>query len=90
MAVNRGKRILGRTAERGWSFSCMVDGLVSQTGRIWTVDTVASVFCADYEIDEPLWIFEVVRRGARDGGQTTSMKLLPLNALQLGELPGAK
>lgn len=88
-AVSRGKRILGRSAEKAWVFTCEVDGLISNTGRVWRVDTCVSVLCEDCAIDEPLWVLETTKTGDRQRGQRTKLKLIPLHSLILGDVPGS-
>lgn len=64
-----------------------VDGFVAGSGAIWTVDTMCSVIIDAEELNEDLWIAERTLIQDRQGGQRCRLKLLPKNALVLGELP---
>lgn len=75
MAAARGKS--------GFEVDCTVDGLISKTGRVWTVDTVGRVVIAPLELDESMYLLETTKSGTRGGGQTTSMKWVPLYSLDL-------
>lgn len=88
LAVSRAKRIHGRTSENAWVLTCEVDGLVSNTGRVWTVNTVVDVVCREFNISEPLWVLETTKTGDRQSGQRTKLKLIPLGSLVLGDVPG--
>lgn len=78
--------ILGSRASKAFSVGVEVDGFVSQTGAIWTVDTIVHVKIDADGIDEDMWVLE--RTFTLDGtGQKTKLKLLPKFALQLGTIP---
>lgn len=64
-----------------------VDGFVSKTGRIWTVDTLCDVFIEPADVNETLWILERTLTQTREGGQMTDLKLIQKGALVLGQLP---
>lgn len=76
-------RIHGRQAESGFVIEGVVDGLISSTGAVWSVDTVVHVRIEKANIDEPMWILEVGRAVSRGAGQATSLKIIPLNSLIL-------
>ncbi len=90
-ATSTAKLELGLAASKAFHITGMVDGFVSTTGRIWSVDTIAHVFIEQEEIDEDMWIAERVltlRRGGGEGdGEYTRLKLLPKGALVLGDVP---
>ena len=75
-------RIHGRNSEAAYVIECEVDGLISSTGRIWTVDTVARVVIDHADIDEDMWVLETTKKMSRNG-QSTALKLIPLNSLIL-------
>lgn len=77
----------GSVAKDAFVVSCEVNGFVSATGRTWAVDTIANVVVEAIGFDEDLWVLERTFKASRAGGQTTSLKLLPKNALLLGEIP---
>jgi hypothetical protein len=87
-ATHRAKLIHGRRAENGFSVDCEVDGLVSASGAVWTVDTVVHFASRLADLEADLWVSEVGRTVDRQGGQRTRLKLLPLGALVLGDVPG--
>ncbi len=86
-AASVAKLALGLRAADAFSVTCSVDGFRSTTGRVWAVDTIARVFIEAAAIDEPMWIAERVLEQTRQGGQRTTLKLLPKGALVLGDLP---
>lgn len=69
--------------ESGFSVRHAVDGFISRTGAIWTIDTVGRVVVADAEIDENMWLFETTKIQDRSGGQRTELVWIPLYALDL-------
>jgi prophage tail gpP-like protein len=77
-------RAHGRKSERSFTVEGEVDGLISTTGRVWSVDTTARVRIDQADIDETMWITEVTKTADRRGGQKTRLKLIPLNSLILG------
>jgi prophage tail gpP-like protein len=78
---------LGLRARKAFSVTGVVDGFVSTTGSIWTVNTVAHVTLAADGLDEPMWILSREFMQDRKGGQRTQITLLPLGALILGDMP---
>jgi hypothetical protein len=63
-----------------------VNGFVSTTGRVWSINTIASVYHDLEEIDEDMWILEKTLTEDKDG-QKASLKLLPKYMLNLGDAP---
>jgi prophage tail gpP-like protein len=60
---------------------------VSATGAVWSIDTIARVYCEAFDIDEDMWILQRELMQDRSGGQRTRLKLIPKGALVLGEIP---
>lgn len=87
-ATHRARLIHGRRAAEGWVAECEVEGWTSATGRIWTVDTVVHFASALANFEGDLWLSELTRSVSRGGGERTRLKLLPLGALVLGDVPG--
>lgn len=90
-ATSTAKLELGLHAQKAFYVSGMVDGFVSTTGRIWSVDTIAHVVVEQEAIDEDMWTYErtlTLSRGGGEGdGEHTHLKLLPKGALVLGDVP---
>lgn len=86
-AKNVATLAMGITAINGYQFSCEVAGLVSATGTIWSIDTVARVYCEALDVNEDMWVLERELTQDRQGGQRTRLKLIPKGALVLGEIP---
>lgn len=78
---------MGMTAINGYTLTCEVPGIVSATGAVWSIDTIARVYCEAFDIDEDMWILERELMQDRSGGQRTRLKLIPKGALVLGEIP---
>jgi prophage tail gpP-like protein len=84
----------GSTAKLGLSLGCetgfcvtgTVDGFVSQTGRVWTVGTIARVVVEAYGLDERMFLLEVTRQQDATSGQRTALKFIPLYSLVLGDI----
>jgi prophage tail gpP-like protein len=74
-------------AVSAYQFTCEVPGIVSATGAVWQVDTVANVVCEAFGINEPMYVLERELSQDRNSGQRTRLKLIPLGALVLGEIP---
>lgn len=81
------KLALGLRAARAWTLTGEVDGFVSQTGAVWTVNTVANVSLDAIGFRQPLWVLDVERRENERDGSKTRLKLLPLGSLLLGDVP---
>lgn len=87
-ATSVAKLALGGRAKDAFAIGGEVDGLVSQTGRIWTVDTIASVRIDVIDFQEPMWLLERVLMQDAKGGQHTRLKVIPPGTLTLGDIPG--
>jgi hypothetical protein len=64
-----------------------VDGWVSRTGRVWSVDTMVRVVAEAEGLDDPMYVLERTLHMNADQGQWTSLKLIPKGALVIGEPP---
>lgn len=85
--VNVAKLVLGMAAAKAYVLTCEVDGMRSKEGKVWTVDTIATVVIEAFAISEPMWVLERVLVIDRNGGQKTRLKLIPVGSLVLGDLP---
>lgn len=84
---NVAKLALGIRAAKAYVITGRVDGLVSQTGRVWSVNTVVRVVIEAYGLDEDMWIIGRDLMGSRDRGQMTRLEIIPKGALVLGDVP---
>lgn len=84
--TSKAKEILGRTSHKAFQVKGTVGGFVSQTGAVWTVDTVVSVKVDAYGLNENMWVlsrsFHLDVHGAK-----TDLVLIPLGSLLLGDIP---
>lgn len=78
---------LGIRAAKAYVVTGYVEGLLSQTGRVWSVDTMARVVVAAEALDEDMYIIGRELMGDERRGQLTKLELIPKGALQLGEIP---
>ncbi len=83
-AKNVATLALGYRAKDAFTVTCDVDGFISRTGRIWSVDTVCRVVVEDYGLDEDMWLLERTLTQSREDGQKTRLKFIPLNSLVIG------
>ncbi len=81
------KLALGMRARSAFSITGEVDGFIAATGAVWAINTTVRVAIEVEDIDETMWILERTFLQDRDGGQRTRLKLLPLGALVLGDIP---
>lgn len=79
------KLIFGMHAKDAYYITGEVDGFVSKTGAVWTVDTVVNVRIDKLGINARMWILERVLTLDERGTRTT-LKLIPLGALLLGDV----
>jgi hypothetical protein len=86
-AQSLAKLILGMKAKDAFTVKCEVAGFVSREGRVWSIDTVARVVIGSIGLDENMWILSRELKADRQRGQITSLELIPLNSLQLGDVP---
>ena len=81
------KLVLGIKAEGAYQINGTVHGLVSLNGTPWTVDTLCRVYIPKLQLDEVMWISERTLRYSAQGGQSTSLTLLPKGYVTLGDIP---
>jgi prophage tail gpP-like protein len=86
-AMSVAKLALGIRAAKAFVVKGYVDGVISTTGRVWSVDTVARTRVDAWGLDEDMWILGRELMGDKDKGQLTMLELLPKHALQLGDVP---
>lgn len=79
---------LGMRAKDAYVVEGDVQGWISATNRIWTVDTVARVIVEPEGLDDPMWLMERTLHQDAAGGQHATLHFIPLNALILGQAPG--
>lgn len=81
------KGVLGSRAANAFVVQGNVDGLISQTGRVWSAGTMAHVKIDLDGLNEDMFMLERTLRGAAGLGQLTSVKLIPKGAIVLGDDP---
>lgn len=82
--MNTAKVMHGARASEAYQVRCEVDGLISVSGRrVWAVDTIADVYSASLEIDEPLWVLALEQSQDWQGGQRTALTMIPKHSLDL-------
>jgi len=69
--------------QSGFEVTGTVEGLISRSNRLWSIDTVGRVVVSERELDENMWLVETTRTATRQGGQTTKLKWIPLYSLDL-------
>ena len=67
----------------------MVDGLTNRMGHIWDIDTLLRTKFDSIAYDEIMYCLTRVMKGDKKSGYTTALTLIPLESLQLGEVPTA-
>lgn len=82
------KLSLGLAAQNAFTVSGTVDGWISTTGRIWTVNTLARVVVQKDEIDETMFLNSRTLVQDADNGQRTQLTFVPKGYVVLGDLPG--
>jgi hypothetical protein len=82
-----GKLALGIRAAKAYVVTGYVDGIISKTGRVWTVDTIAHATVVVEDLDEDMWVIGRELSGSKDRSQMTRIELIPKGALVLGEIP---
>jgi hypothetical protein len=85
--ISVAKLALGIRAHKAYQISGTVDGFVSQTGAVWSVDTVAHVKIDADNINGNFWILEREFTLDDHDGAKTKLKLIPLGSLLLGDVP---
>lgn len=78
---------MGLPAKNACVLTGSVQGFTARSGSIWNVDTVATVHLEAIGLSADMWILSREFRQDRQGGQMTTLKLLPLGFLWLGEVP---
>jgi prophage tail gpP-like protein len=84
-AAHVAKAVLGTRAAKAYRVSGDVDGLISTTGRVWTVDTMCWVHVEADEISEPMYLLERTLMQDKSGGQRAHLVFIQENALQIGD-----
>lgn len=77
------RRVMSRQNEQAFVVEGVVDGLLSPSGRVWTTGTVLHVRIDKLLIDEDMWVLENTKMVSVGEGQSTKLKLIPLNSLEL-------
>lgn len=90
---------LTMNAASSYAIDGTVDGWVSRTGALWTVDTIVHTILESENLfanipvagsaapfGEDMWVMSRTFVLSREGGQTTQLKLLPKCSLQLGQI----
>jgi hypothetical protein len=81
---------LGMRAKDAYVVEGEVDGWISRTGRVWTVDTMARVVVEPEGLDDPMYLLERTLHEEAGGGQKTSLRFIPKGALILGVAPNSR
>ena len=68
---------------RGTVYSATVDGYKNQTGNLWAVNQIVTVFDDDCGIDAPMLVSSVVFSFDEDEGRSTALGLVKSNAYSL-------
>jgi hypothetical protein len=80
------KHVLGRRAERAFQVTGTVRGLLSKTGRPWTVDTMCRAYSQRLQFDEVMWMAERTMRKSAGSSEQTSFTLIPKGYYVLGDV----
>lgn len=80
------KLMLGIRAWKAYNVTGTVDGFVSKTGAVWSVDTVVNVKVDGEGLNEKMWIKSRTFTLSNDGAKT-KLVLIPLGTLLLGDVP---
>lgn len=80
--------IMARQAMNAYTVRGAVNGIVSKTGAIWSVNTTVRVKIDAKGLDQEMWVLGRDLVGSRSGGQMTMLTIIPKGALKLGEVPG--
>jgi hypothetical protein len=81
------KLALGIRAKEAFVIEGEVSGFVSTTGRVWTTNTIVNVRIDAIGFREPMFILERVLTRSREGGDVCRLRMIPVGALLLGDLP---
>jgi prophage tail gpP-like protein len=84
-ARNAALLAFGLRAPKAYQINGTVDGLVSATGRVWTIDTICNVAIPQISLNEDMWLMERTLRSNRSVGQQTDLRFIPKGFLTIGE-----
>ena len=92
-AKNAATLALGLPAKDAFVIHGEVYGMKSRTGALWASDTVARCrislpMVRGAGLDAPMYVLGKTWKMSRDGGQSTSLDLIPLGAFRLGDVGG--
>jgi len=87
-ALSTAKLALTKGALSAYTVTVEVPSLVSQTGRVWAVDTIARIYSDAEGLDEEMWVLSRELMQTRQDGQSTKLTMIPKGALVLGDIPG--
>ena len=92
-AKNAATLALGLPAKDAFVIRGEVYGMKARTGALWASDTVARCrislpMIRGASFDAPMYVLGKTWRMDRDGGQFTSLDLIPLGAMRLGDVGG--
>ena len=87
-ALSVAKLAMGKRAQNAFVISGEVDGFVSTTGRVWTAGTLGNVRIDAIGFREPMLMLERHFSQNPSSGQRCRVRLIPLHALVLGDVPG--
>jgi hypothetical protein len=87
-ANSTAKLVLGMAARSAFVVAGSVDGWVSRTQRIWTVNTLARVVVEKDEIDETMFLLNRTLIQEPSGGQYVRLEFVPKGYVVLGDPPG--
>jgi hypothetical protein len=89
-ATNAALFELGMRGKDAYTVEGTVDGWISRTGCVWTVDTIVRVVVEAEGLDDPMYLLERTLHMDAEKGQRTSLKFIPKNALVIGVPPNTK
>jgi len=92
-AKNAATLALGLPAKDAFIIRGEVYGMRAKTGAYWASDTIARVrisvpMVRGKSLDMPMWVLGRTSKMDRDGGQRTTLDLIPLGAMRLGDVGG--
>jgi hypothetical protein len=92
-AKNAATLALGLPAKDAFIIRGEVYGMRAKTGAYWASDTIARVrisvpMVRGKSLDMPMWVLGRTSKMDRDGGQRTTLDMIPLGAMRLGDVGG--
>jgi len=87
-ALSVAKLAMGKRAQNAFVISGEVDGFVSTAGRVWTAGTIGNVRIDAVGFREPMFMLERHFSQSTSSGQRCRVRLIPVGALVLGDVPG--